>query len=723
MNTGAPTPTPTPKGSLTANGASIATAALAVSLASLLIASLTLFKGLLETAEGYKKCGKPSIGPWSQLRWRRWRWFQLRFETRFIAPRISIHKRLPDGLPVRGDRLVSLRNIRPAKSNSDPVSWRPTSHLSRKYALSQCERILATTLHIEHVELADLESQTIGTFPSENKVSWLLLLQSLRKLAMVDATPPIMRYTAPKTHNLTGSQSIPSSAQMPVTHRFPSQQSNTEIAPRTSGLSNRNAMSMRETPIANDASMADPSTAPRLLANAESGCRRSSPGSVPTEFVISFLEWTWDIMPKDASRPMAKITLGEIITLGFRLGMRWRVDLAKETFVAHGQGFGLTCTRQGDMDLVATFTKRQWDTDMDDLPSLIPNRATDKLMCGIIPVSSGLLGEDIHCTSDQCPTDVLSAILERLKRSITSDQKGLIDKTFKMKTDESFEALQAADPSQVGQSIASNDAVALMCEFLPMPAASAATLHYFPGWTSSLEGQRFSIFNRPKGWSAFLSQLTGEFCSSDEQIYIQAEAMGITRCTVQLLQSVTYSLSEVSTGIDLAEKAVMNCKSMSENLASTCLDAFNSISDWFREPHIDQQHYASLVSTHCYMCVKLSQACTRWQEESFGFEDQWDEDDSLSMILHLYMKDIDAYVARGEGLFGEYMASKQSDHIGVREQNDHETQEKVFRIRTVLAWRLMTLRGIAWSMSTYGTSMGEPVPSSCFDHPRNVWIV
>lgn len=41
--------------------------------------------------------------------------------------------------------------------------------------------------------------------------------------------------------------------------------------------------------------------------------REITPDRVHTEFVLSFLEWTWDIMPKDAIRPMARTTLGEMI--------------------------------------------------------------------------------------------------------------------------------------------------------------------------------------------------------------------------------------------------------------------------------------------------------------------------------------------------------------------------------------------------------------------------
>lgn len=70
--------------------AQLASAALAVALAALAIAIAQLFGQFLATADGYRRCQPSVMGGWAQYTRLRWKWSEMRFETLFTTPEISL---------------------------------------------------------------------------------------------------------------------------------------------------------------------------------------------------------------------------------------------------------------------------------------------------------------------------------------------------------------------------------------------------------------------------------------------------------------------------------------------------------------------------------------------------------------------------------------------------------------------------------------------------------
>ena len=64
--------------------------ALAISLIALLIALGQVLQQYFATAEGFRRCRKDVIGTWSDLTKAPFDWRNLRFETRFASPHISL---------------------------------------------------------------------------------------------------------------------------------------------------------------------------------------------------------------------------------------------------------------------------------------------------------------------------------------------------------------------------------------------------------------------------------------------------------------------------------------------------------------------------------------------------------------------------------------------------------------------------------------------------------
>jgi len=68
----------------------IAVVALVVSLIALLLTVTQLLQALFSTADGYRRCGEPVIGPWHRLRKSILIWSELRYETRFTTPKLLL---------------------------------------------------------------------------------------------------------------------------------------------------------------------------------------------------------------------------------------------------------------------------------------------------------------------------------------------------------------------------------------------------------------------------------------------------------------------------------------------------------------------------------------------------------------------------------------------------------------------------------------------------------
>lgn len=136
--------------------------------------------------------------------------------------------------------------------------------------------------------------------------------------------------------------------------------------------------SPNETPSEYSGAMAGFSIAPDLKQ------QDTTLSNLDTEISVSFIEWTWDSLPAKATRPMATTSLGTLVVMATRLGMKWRIGLEKDSYQAVGNGYSLSCTQVPEMGLVASFTADDAENrDFDR--SLAFNGSADMLMCGIIP--------------------------------------------------------------------------------------------------------------------------------------------------------------------------------------------------------------------------------------------------------------------------------------------------------------------------------------------------
>ena len=500
-------------------------------------------------------------------------------------------------------------------------SWRPTSRWSRRYALSQRKPALDETLLLgeDAILQPDLEAQPLG-FLSENKASWLLLLQFL--------------YQACIAHDVRPGEA------------------------RHDGVGR------------------------------------------PEEVGLGFIEWTWDVLPKDTNRPMAKTTLGELVILGYRLGMRWRIDLDKQSFAADGNGFSLICSQVPEKGLIASFTARRWNPVKVSYPNLIFNRHAEKLMCGIITGATSLVGRDLYCTAGR-GIDVLAALLDQF--DVEGDLGAIL-------SSEEIDTKNIKHPSTV---LVANEAATLLCEFLPVhEAGSNARRHFFHGWNSGTGGHPFSVLWSKAGRSYLLAYL------KDRRSKYRRSR--VTREVLDTLQTLSRRYPwAFEDELDEDPEGDLVPEGDQAILVPDCRREWDATTTGFfgyERSYNGITHYTRLVLAHCCMSVRASKSALLRQ--SAELSDFRAHKHQLQDIAEAYLKQI--YDDKGllaDGIFKRCTQTIRYELYGVTSIHvDRETE-------TLDNWWLMMLRGIVWSMSTdVTTAEGEAVPSSCFGSERPVWI-
>ncbi|CAI9627528.1 unnamed protein product [Alternaria burnsii] len=116
---------------------------------------------------------------------------------------------------------------------------------------------------------------------------------------------------------------------------------------------------------------------------------------------------SWDFMPPDIVRPVSSTTVGDLITMAYRLGMIWsdfRLDEGKMRASGNGRSFSASIVR--GMGLVVEYSGngsyRIWDG-VDSILSV----AADKMTCGIIPAKRNTVrGRDLLLRTTQSPQDL-----------------------------------------------------------------------------------------------------------------------------------------------------------------------------------------------------------------------------------------------------------------------------------------------------------------------------
>jgi hypothetical protein len=166
-------------------------------------------------------------------------------------------------------------------------------------------------------------------------------------------------------------------------------------------------------------------------------------------------------MPLDLTRPLAGVSMGDIVILALRIGMQWRVlDLESGKIQADSNGFNLTGSEAMGLGIILRLTITGQHVKH---RKLIPTRAVDKRLLGILPGDPVLVGQDFPLVTKDFNVQPLP------------DSQGIL---VAMMSRENREKIAKLD-SQVVRV----DVITLLLPYLPLKRCTM-TRYCFPGWST-----------------------------------------------------------------------------------------------------------------------------------------------------------------------------------------------------------------------------------------------
>jgi hypothetical protein len=275
----------------------VAIVALIISLIALFVTTQQLLVQIFGSADGYRQCAESVIGSWHKKRKRVWKWSEFRFETQYVTPQIVLFT--PNEFHVYGKEYGDVYRIN-SKNLGDPGCKELDFTIHELHRRNRVKGSAGTSVKT-HNELekglTGLPSQTFSAVRqrigvrSDTLVTWLRMLRELHAL----------------THSYWPNDCL-----------------------SCAGLT--------------ELSASDPDVALEVGADSSLSWALDRSSNVSrTEVGIVYRTWNWGFMPPDLTRPLAEVSMGDIVILALRMGMQWRVlDLDSGKLQADGNGFNLT---------------------------------------------------------------------------------------------------------------------------------------------------------------------------------------------------------------------------------------------------------------------------------------------------------------------------------------------------------------------------------------------
>lgn len=674
--------------------------ALVISLVALFISLLQLSQSFLGTAEGYRRCAESVLGAWHNLRHRHFRLSEFRFETQYVTPQILIvsdyefeeaseqHEiyhltsnstlDCPDCPEIKDTVHKNVKLTRPTvkeitQNESDPEKADAVAPGTRA-VIGEALSTFMSTLMPESMQRRRRRARA-----NELLVTWLGLLKELHKLyysyspddcqtcfhADVD-----IGWTVADINHVEGS-----------TLCFQSKQS----------LDKGDGSEFR------------------LDSHDEKTKERES-NTDRTNAAVIYRQWTWDFMPPEMVRPLAEATVGDVVVLARRMNMQWRdLDLNGNKLQAEGNGYSLTSNYVNGLGIVLRFSSFGRP---ERFPRVVPSKAGDKLICGIVPGCSDMVKRDFDIVrpdrtvaQPHAPGGVLSqlGVPEQIRAEVAR---------------ENFEE-------------SDSECLMLLCSFIPLSHSNLVCYNFFGLRPNHMV--RKSVFHFWEGRWALFHRL-GQRLEDKQRSTKHQDLVDIYELFKSLEQEQPHDFycrwgrakivhSAVFTHLKEEDRAKAK-----EGLVKFCRDIFNQTTRYLQGPGRQmhekdtkgQTKYLHLVAAHVAMGRKAirqalnfvdhqpkEQRDQRVLREKYGFQLGYHGNFVFQQQVEIGFRYAD-YVRNPDHGIKRYLYDR-----GL-EFSDDEAEAM---------WWCLMLRGIAWDMSSWHTpDAGIPIPAMFYGDKTPVWI-
>lgn len=699
--------------------------ALVISLIALFIALLQLSQSLLGTAEGYRRCAESVLGAWHSLRHRHWRWSEFRFETQYVTPQILVAS--DSEFDAAREQHEIYRLAHPSMLVSpDCPELRETVHVHAKVQTSGSASVSQSTSSSRQMngqgddpEKAIVRRSGIANL-AEQALSLPILPVSVkrrRKRAQANELKVTWLHLLGELHNLYYSYH-PSNCENCVKAGISTKWTvaNEDHEPGECPLDKlpekkRSELKLNKEGTESKAQI-DTTKDPYF-------------GVGQTDAAVIYRQWTWDFMPPDTVKPLAEATVGDIVILARRMDMQWReLDLKNNRIQAEGNGYSLTSTEVKGLGIVLRFSSIGRHG---QFPRLIPSKASDKLLCGIVPGCPALVRTDFEVVRPDKSIPRVHA------PGGTLSELGVPEET----------RLEIAGKKGAPGDYEETDTecLILLCAFLPLPHSNIVCYHFFglrPGLVV-----RKSVFHFWEGrWALWrrlgerVEQLSTSQTDAGRQLFADlSTVLAAFDHLERVYRHDFYSRygRAVITHAGLIEppQSEPERATNKEALVAFCRNTFDDTTRYLEAPgramheEVDgKTRYLHLVAAHVVMAHKAIR-------EALHFVDhQPKEQREQGALRRKYGFD----PAGPEARAGNFVFQQQVE-IGLRyaEHVRHEDHgvHKYLRDRRMefeeevvegMWWNLM-LRGLVWDMGSFAKSdPGEPIPAMFYGDKTPVWI-
>lgn len=601
----------------------VALIALLVSLIALLIALIQLLQSSALTADGWRRCNATNIGQWSVFSRRHWLWSELRNEVQFTTP------------------LVTLVNTSELYGESSHDSYKLATKTYVKHNMGNIDFRSKKLIFDEGTGFRRPESKLVlaanhllgfGTLPNDIEARWISTRES----------PP-----APNPSLVFAIQGFCLSSWRWVqgyhfrhwTPEFLPQARDFDTVTwdillcelcrlQHESIQRRPVLSIEELP---------PALEPPSSGHGHSSNHEYRPNSIKqqmrkgeTVLCLSLKRFSWDSMPNDVVRPLARSTLSDIVILARRLGMEWKsFNLSSESYRAEGPAATLTATRLQGLGLVFRFDKTG---DLDKALPLCTENA-DMAYFGILPGEERLGIENYFLVQD--------------------DRKLDLDRYIKSELGEQAKSLR--DLLWFWSRVIPNDAVAILSPFLPLRKTPTSKVYTAMGTKNRAEiYAKLSIFRAFGLERKFRNELNQKlaaitprlspdgrtFSLQDPFIAAFGADIGLKHLFdhhLQIRLKSHYTVAKIiessrATGYDWQRSAdfvddLRNIHELTTSYFATL--ASNDVSNDLKKPTqitVQFTHVVKAYMTH------VSQVITEWDQEKFGRKRMKPEDHGGSSL-------------------------------------------------------------------------------------------
>ena len=654
----------------------VAVVALVISLSALVVALGQISQQFLGTAEGYRRCKEEVIGAWAARTHRKWHWYEFRYETKYTTPDID---------------LLSTSQYADKLHRFEGKKRGP-------YYLNNDEKDFATeeihyTLHPRKGGKGDFDSD------NELLVSWIPFLRELHR-----------------TYNQYWGKASTESCCAEPHH-----------------LSRRNRFSRK---IHRYAQAVDMHTAHKQIMAKKTPSTQSTQEGLKTEnelidventqrtdIVITYRELSWDFMPSEVVRPLATTHLGPLVIMAIRLGMKWQeLNPDNGTIRASGNGYSLSSTSIRGLGMVVQFSPDLGNRRPGDL---IPSKAADKMICGILPGCSELEIRDYPLIGDNKKLSHVKSFLADLRVSPNT-------------------IADMADPGAAHRMAwwemnirrpPFNDAVILLCPFMPFDMeinplqTSDCCAVQFPGWLGMEPCSTFTYYESRLILLSEITKRVKSFADSEKcpqyLLYVQETFAELEREYPDYFYGHFLGIEEHPCPRKHGRQQVKSRK----DLINACRKAFEKTTTYFQDLQSGKGRpllpYKQIVGAH----VSFGKKAAFWVRDDQGYPDKgslyrdkfgaWPRPDDIDP--QKWHVDIGAKTVAD--VAWAYVHWKSDFIQEIRERIDAGKDTIPYSDDEIeVAWWMLMLRGVCWALSVRIDLPDQAVPSSYYGNRTPIWI-